>query len=353
MSFLHMIHRIYEKKEQLNTKIKQNQQIKTKRPSPMQPPGRKSLARDSFPLPGKIKTIKSNMKNKLWKVKRASLFPSGLNGSMTIEAALILPLLLFFFLNLFSGLEMLRLHGKIQMAIWETGRRMSVYGYAYDLALEEEQRSQIVTKLGGVLFSQTVVKDQVVQYLGTTYLEGAPLAYGAAGLNFAEPRYMQNNDILDILVTYEVTPWIDIAGFRHFRMGNRYYCHAWTGYEIDAGNQEEETQDYVYVTKYGEVYHETIKCSYLKRVIVTVPFSEAQTKQNGFGEYYTSCELCERKCHEGNVWLTMDKVYLTAEGRRYHYTTDCPALKRTINTILRTEAQKRYEPCSRCCKNDA
>ena len=51
---------------------------------------------------------------------------------MTVEASIVLPLILFFFMNLASSIEMIRLHGNLQLALWETGNELIVYGYALD-----------------------------------------------------------------------------------------------------------------------------------------------------------------------------------------------------------------------------
>ena len=48
-------------------------------------------------------------------------------SSMTVEASILLPLLLFFFLHLMSVVEMLRLHSKLTFALWESGNQLAVY----------------------------------------------------------------------------------------------------------------------------------------------------------------------------------------------------------------------------------
>ena len=50
---------------------------------------------------------------------------------MTVEAAILLPVFLFFFLNLLSFLEILRLHGKIEMGLWDVGSDLCLYSYAF------------------------------------------------------------------------------------------------------------------------------------------------------------------------------------------------------------------------------
>ena len=49
-----------------------------------------------------------------------------LSAGMTVEAALVLPLCLFFLLNLGYLLEMIRLHNNLQLALLETGNKISL-----------------------------------------------------------------------------------------------------------------------------------------------------------------------------------------------------------------------------------
>ena len=57
----------------------------------------------------------------------ASLRGRGAAAGMTVEASLLLPMVLFFFLHIMSAVEMLRLHGKLCFALWECGKQLSVY----------------------------------------------------------------------------------------------------------------------------------------------------------------------------------------------------------------------------------
>lgn len=258
---------------------------------------------------------------------------------MTVEAALILPLLLFFFLNLFTAFDMIRLHGRLQTAVWETGRQMAVSGYAYDRVRGEDDRAGLFEDTGTALVSELALQSGVVHYLGEDYLEESPLTGGASGLRFSGSRLLTSDDCIDIRVAYEVSPRISLAAFRPFRMSNRYYARAWTGYELEA---ESGDGDYVYVTEYGTVYHERISCSYLRRTVEEVPLSEISGRRNESGGRYGECELCGQG--EGGTGT----VYITPDGGKYHRSLSCPALHRRIFTILRTEAQGRYAPCSRC-----
>lgn len=251
----------------------------------------------------------------------------GLGGSMTVEAAVVIPMFLFFFLNLMSAIEMIRLHGNLELALWKSGRIMAVSGYAYDRTS---------------LLSDLAVGNAVVDDVGRDYLEESPLTYGEKGLVFLESSYGED-DHIDVKVTYQVSPIFCIPGFKSFRMANRYYARAWTGYMVGGVEGEqggEEVLDRVYVTPYGEVYHMSRDCSYLKRTISAMRFSEVHIARNSNGERYVLCRVCAGKGTE--------IVYVTQDGNRYHERQDCPNLKRTILTMERLAAEAEYRPCSKC-----
>ncbi len=316
--------------------MKQILKIK-KRPSPTLTYDRRSLARGlrcmMNPICRKMRALKMHY------IKGTSARTSNLPGSMTVEAALIVPLFLFFFLNLCSILEMVRLHGNIQMALWETGRQTAVYSYLYGELDGEEERRQTILKLGGTLLTDFVLQSSIVHYLGEDYLDSSPLVYGSRGLSLLESSFPDQGDVVDIKVTYEVAPWLKIGGFPITRMSNRYYGRAWTGYELTNDSQETEL---VYVTAHGTVYHVTLDCSYLKRTIQEKKLWEIPQCRNAAGGNYYLCELCGRISNNSEV------VYITMNGNRYHVTKDCQALKRTVQSMPRKEAMERYAPCGRC-----
>ena len=44
------------------------------------------------------------------------------NGSMTVEATLVLPILAILIMNLFSAIEIYRIHSSVAEALWQNGR---------------------------------------------------------------------------------------------------------------------------------------------------------------------------------------------------------------------------------------
>lgn len=287
-------------------------------------------------------------------IKGISLFISRfrrLEAGMTVEAAVVLPLFLFFFLNLGSAIEMIRLHNNLEFALCDIGKRMSIYGYALTASeenpedgerAEREQENEWLAELKDVGLSYTYVKKELVDYLGRDYLEEAPIVNGVDGLQFLESEIFDGNDCFELVVTYRVAPFGELAGFKGFRMANKYYGHLWNGYHIPGTEGDADGEDVVYVAEYGSVYHEEASCTHLFLTVREVSLQEAYESRNSNGAKYELCQYCG----ENNL---VGRVYITEDGDRIHYQKDCTGLKRTVYEIPREEADG-YTPCTRCAK---
>lgn len=291
-------------------------------------------------------------------IERASLsafLEYHIDAGMTVEAAMILPLFLFFFVNMGSAIEMIRLHGNLQLALWNVGNQMCVYGYAAGEAgvieegvAKEEDRSWW-EEVGDIALTYTYVKGQVVDYAGKDYLKESPLSYGMDGLQFwesdvaAKGDSMFSGDVLDIVMTYQVSPMFEIPFVKPFRMSNRYYGRLWTGYDVGGGAKDVALQDVVYIAENAKVYHVRADCTHLKLSIQEVSLMEALSERNENGGKYTECSKCNKFQFNGTV-------YITREGDFYHKERGCPGLKRTIYVITKEQAKEKYGPCSRCAR---
>lgn len=269
-------------------------------------------------------------------------FSKKVKAGMTVEASIVLPLFLFFFLNLGCAVEMIRLHGNLQLGLWQIGSKLSVYGYALysgEMPEESDGGDNWWTDLTGVAIATTYVKSQIINSVGEEYLNHSPLTNGAGGLQFWESEIFGSDDEVDIVVTYSVSPWSSMLGFSSFRLVNRYYSHIWNGYDLS--NVEVGTQ-IVYITETGTVYHGDRDCTYLQLSVRQIPAADIDTVRNQYGGRYQPCEKCASGA-EPTV------LYITEEGNRYHYSRECSGLKRTVYSISIEEALKEgYRACSRC-----
>lgn len=261
-------------------------------------------------------------------IERISMLASlgerrGIRASMTVEAAMLLPLVMFFFLHIMGFVEMLRLHGKLSFALWECGNQLTVYT-AMSGELEENVPDMAVSYL--------YVGNRVKAFLGKDYLDNSPIVQGSQGLNYLSSSYEE--DCIDIGVTYQVQPKLTLFRFPYMRMVNRYYGRAWTGFDAS------EEVRYVYVTLYGEVWHATAECSYIFITVQEADRASIKALRNVSGSKYSACELCREAAATGTV-------YYTNQGNRYHNTKDCASLTRYISAILWQEDLP-YRACSRC-----
>ncbi|MCM1026936.1 MAG: hypothetical protein NC432_10905 [Roseburia sp.] len=260
-------------------------------------------------------------------IGKLSLFISRrerLGAGVTVEASIVLPLCLFFLMNLSSAVEMIRLHNNLQIALWDTGGRLALYGY-------ELGETEPASWLSGIY-----VRNRVVDYTGKEYLDNSPLVKGSASLQLWESEMLEG-DSLDIKLTYSVGPIIPVVGFRSFRMANRYSVHLWNGYDLSGGKEEAQL---VYLAENGSVCHKDRNCTYLRLSISPISQEEVSRARNQWGRAYNPCE----KCAKGQM---PDILYITGEGTHFHYSGGCSGLKRTVYAVSREEAAG-YPDCSRC-----
>ena len=256
-------------------------------------------------------------------------------ASMTVEAAVVLPLFLFFFINLLSVIEIYGLQTTIMSALRETGNELCVYAYAYDRVFQEEDDEGLEAFAENIAFSYLYVRQRVKELCGEEYLDRSPLVGGEKGLIYADSSVLQKDDCIDLVVSYKVAPVTILSGYSPGWFSNRYYARAWTGYDICKNNEE-----MVYVAEYARVYHKDPKCSHICLSIREVRREDVYEMRNAYGGKYTACE----KCRDNGK----DKIYITGEGERYHTDPDCSGLKRTISRIPISDARSKYRACERC-----
>ena len=251
-------------------------------------------------------------------------------GSMTVEASLVLPLFLIFFLNLGSAMEMMRLHGKVEAALWETGRELSVYGSL----LQKEESAASGAEAAESLFSYAYVKLRVENILGKKYLESAPLEAGSRGLRYLEMDPADVEECIEIAVAYKAEPLWMLPGFHGFFMENHYYARRWTGYRIP------EQEGGYFLAENATVYHSSSECTHLRLNVRMIHRQQLGAERNAEGMRYRACEKC---CRD----LTDEILWLSEEGECYHTRRECSGLKRAYREVDWTEARK-YPPCLRC-----
>lgn len=281
---------------------------------------------------------KISLKRMLRKMSSSTFKRACITGSMTVEAALVMPFFLFGVVNMLSFAEIIRVQSHIQKAMYETGKELTVYGYAYD-KLEDQVHLETGMLVSEIL-SNTAVKARISSLAGVRYLDHSMIKGRSGGIWYFRSEIMEEDDMIDLIARYQMTPFFKITGFRDIFMLNRCRMHAWTGYDNTRTVETEDGEQIVYITETGRVYHLTRSCSHLKLTIRAVAYTDVEEQRNEGGGRYRPCEKCGSKSH-GSM------VYVTSDGDRYHTSLGCSGLKRTILEIPLSQVGERGS-CSRC-----
>lgn len=261
-------------------------------------------------------------------IERIFSFSSCHKGSMTVEASIVLPIFLFFFLYLVGIMQLIHYQGLIKFSLWNAGNKLAVYEVAGDVS---------GLHIPDTVTAYTLVRGEVVSLIGKKNLEEAPLKHGINSINFLETEIEKEKGIISLVATYEVNPTFSLFPFPYTRMKTVYYGKAWNGYEVE--KQITSSQQKVYVTEYGAVWHTSLACSYLHISVEEVSVTEISKRRNSEEKKYKACSFCYES--------SSDILYITPDGDCYHSDLNCRGLVRNIKEIS-LEDTGEYRPCSKC-----
>ncbi len=129
---------------------------------------------------------------------------------------------------------------------------------------------------------------------------------------------------------YGFTSGVNFSGLGKLWLTAQVKVRPWTGYDGDLGDSDlGEAGELVYVSDNRSVYHTRADCSYLDIYLTSLPLSQVGTQRNDDGKKYTACD----KCCGGSVSGT---VYISGQGEHYHATLSCSGLSRSPEAVLRT-----------------
>lgn len=252
-------------------------------------------------------------------------------ASVTVECTLVLPLFLFFTIQLFSAFEMLSTYVRMQTVLEEVTVEAATV-----LGITEEDVSEEMS----FLLSETLIREEITRKAGIEWLSKSPIIGGAAGLHLFRCNLGMDHKSVSLILTYRVKPWFAFGNVGRMTLVNSCKANIWRGYEADSGEQDEEK---VYVTATGSAYHLYPDCRYLIADSRTVSGKDLGKARNNNGEKYYACELCSK----GDT-VQEDALYsITSWGSRYHSDPACKALIKNVKAISVSEIGTRHL-CSKC-----
>lgn len=253
---------------------------------------------------------------------------SALPASLTIEAALALPIFMLFTMAVVYLLVIISLQTDIQLAMEEAARSLGKQAY---LTGETDTDYAIST----TLIKSTIFTDELKEEVRNSNIRA-----GISGVSAQRSDYDEETGILDIVLTYTYEiPYLP-ESINRLRFIQRIRSRAWIGEEISGTEGESSEGRIVYITPSGTVYHTTTSCPYLDLSVSSIDFSSVSSARNRSGSKYTACTTC---CKNSSYTT----VYITDYGTNYHSTLSCTKLKRTVLAVDISEVDGR-KACSKC-----
>lgn len=256
-------------------------------------------------------------------------------GTLTVEAAMVLPLFIFAVLILLGFFYVLQTEVEVTKAMQMTARRMAVASAFESMQkdVKNEKWKQLIEKSKGTV-SVASAKTMIMGYLQNSPCWTDVMVHGAAGVRISDSEF--DGDFIDLKARYQVKMPISFWGFSRLPVSVRVRARKWTGYhEEPDGNSE---SGWVYITRSGNAYHFTTACRYLDLSIRSVGYSVVKELRNKDGGRYYRCGCCNGQ---------PEHVYITDYGTEYHGSRSCSHLKRTIYRVKIDRVGGRHE-CAAC-----
>lgn len=248
-----------------------------------------------------------------------ALSQSWKRASLTVEASLVLPIFLFAMILIGCMGLLIRCQDEMQWNLTRIAREASAeYGARESKACKN------------VLYYKTKLM---------TYMEGSGFS-----VSFQDSRLLKENEEIDLVADYRVKLPFSFFSFNNCLFRQRVHTRAFVGVETrDSAGQEDN--HIVYVAATGKVYHERLDCTYLKLSISQVKYGDLESLRNQGGGKYKTCE----KCCKNREFISTDPVWITNYGDRFHSSSSCSGIRRSIQEMKRSEVGNRT-PCSKCGK---
>ncbi|WP_278999783.1 TadE family protein [[Clostridium] scindens] len=242
-------------------------------------------------------------------------------GSVTVEAAMAVPLLFLAIVSLLYLMETMAIQASVRCGLQAGGKR----------AADEASSTAVIMPYR--------IESDVVNSIGQDRLERSIISGGSGGIHCDKSRMSPRTGIGELVASYEIRVPLSIFGISPAKHEEKLRIKAWTGYEKQGFGRDDD--DTVYVTETGLVYHRDYHCTHLELSIHMVLQSEIESLRNEGGGKYHPCQQCMKGAGGG--------VYITDTGDRYHSSLSCSGLKRTIYAVPLSEVAGKGA-CSRCGK---
>lgn len=251
--------------------------------------------------------------------KKGTSFCTYRKASLTVEAAVVVPLTAGFLLAILFFFRVLFVQEAVEEALVYAGRTVAV-----ESCLTDTEEVLFLSAEG--LFKYALFQDTDVN----RYVTGGVLGVSLLGSEFSGKK-------IELQANYMVKFPIDFFGHKGIWLSSENCFVKWKGDLYEGITQGE----WVYIAETGSVYHKDTSCRSLDLNIQEGLLTEVSLYRGANGQKYDPCDRCMVDMHETH------RVYFTDYGHLYHGQISCSALKRTITKVLLSEVGER-RACSFC-----
>lgn len=258
--------------------------------------------------------------------KRGASHHIYLEGSLTLEMVVILPLFIsfmVFFLFLFRVLEV---QICIEEALQYTSR--SVAASCYRQTKEENSSEGVLLAKSELIFLEKLRENNCPE----KFIKG-----GNTGISLLTSDF--SGDEICLNATWHMTFPVAVFGEIDYFLISKSQSRKWIG--NTTLQSEEADSEWVFITPEGRAYHRGRDCNYLDLSIRSAKRTQVGTLRNGSGRKYTACESC--------YVPGSNTVLVTDYGDCFHSSLSCGGLKRTIYMVRISEVGNRHA-CSKCMR---
>lgn len=258
---------------------------------------------------------KDGLKGGIWLERKYS------KASLTVEAALVLPIFIFATVSVIYINRLLFYEEEVEWALVRIGREVSV--------------------------EYAAIQNEAV--VNPVYLMGKMRGYAresGSRIQMFRSHFDAETDEIELVADYSTEIPFPIFG-RNFTSSHRCRTRAFTGVETRMAEEDKDGEQIVYVTKTGKVYHKKLECTYLTLRISQVKYGDLEYLRSENGAKYYACESC---C-VSQSFAAAQNVFVCNYGDRFHCFRTCKKIKRSIEEIHLSEAGGRL-PCSKCGGDD-
>lgn len=299
-------------------------------------------------------------------MNKKSILQHKTSASLTIEAAMVLPIFLFGIIAFIYFLQIIKIQDTIQKAITDTGLYAAKYAYVYEFiqdygedssdkgikeldtkghdddTIDSNIEKQIARGIDSAFY-----KTKLLDYLDIKEINNSCIKNGYNGIHTYLSSYMEEDETVDIVLIYQMKIPLLFMELNEFEMVQRVKMRGWSGHKDTPKYgqipEENDVEKMVFITETGTVYHLSKDCTHLRLSIRNVLFEQVEGLRNNSGGKYKECHICDQtsKPHKGVT------VYITDTGDRYHWNIGCSGLKRTIREVPLSQVKDRAV-CKRC-----